>query len=203
MPQLGSDTHFTDSVAHAYGPTPYNQVAARLTMPDEGIITHVGMWLRSYQGATSMRLCLWAPDGSLLAQSASFTPSNASAGLGNSQRFERALQTPVTRGAGANVYVGVARNPNGGLQFDRRHGGDPQQYRTRQRDNWPGSMAGYDVVNGSRPCVWLQWEPGTPEVYVRRGGTWDRVDGVYVRRSGSWAKADSVSVRRSGSWTEV
>lgn len=202
MPTVGSTGHVSESAIFNDGKT-YNQYATLYQMPEDGVITRIGGWLAGYGGSCSFRFCLWSGGKSLLAQTALVTAASRSFGVGNSDKYEAAVSGGGYEvSAGTNLWVGWARNDNGGMQVDLDHNGAYTLIR-RYRDSWPGSMVDFDSVADRKLNIYFKYE-SNPDVFVRRSGSWDQVDGVYVRRSGSWEKVGTdVYVRRSGSWEKA
>lgn len=87
-----------------------NQVAARITMPSAGTITRLGAWLAGKDTGATVRLCVWNSSGTLLAQTNTFTATGRPFGTGNSDNYERDLQTPLDVNSGQVLYVGFSAN---------------------------------------------------------------------------------------------
>lgn len=93
------------------------QVAYKVTMPTDGTITAVGVWMAGYVSSVTAYCCVWNSSGTLVAQSASFTATGRSFGLGQSDLYYKTLTSPYAASSGQVLYIGFSRNPAGSAQW--------------------------------------------------------------------------------------
>jgi hypothetical protein len=190
------------------------QQAVRLTMPEHGLITHLGAYLRGVAGygSISYRLCVWKWDGAvsdqnrLLGQSALKSSSSGTFALGSLIKYTWPLEEPVDLPAGAVFLVGFATDTasgsaaqwgveSGGTKYSRDTGPPPGQA-------WPDNMKNC-YADSLALAAWVEAYAPVGAAWVRRSGAWVQADAVQVRRSGAWVDATSVQARRSGAWVDA
>lgn len=201
MPQLGSSSHQTDLAAWMSGTVNPNMFAKRLTMTEDGTLTRAGFWAAGYTGSVSTRAMVWSSGGTAIRDySSSFTMASHGAALGNSDKHDRALTQDYQADDGETLAVGYSRHPDGGSQHDMADSGTLYY---GEENAILTEMAPQSSTSGRSIVAWLKYDT-VPELYVRRSGSWQRVDDLLVRRSSSWQSVGpELYVRRSGSWDKV
>lgn len=204
MPIWGNDAepgfgwHAFSSSAHP------NQEAEALTLPDQRIrVLELGAWVGGWNGTCRIRLCAWAEDGTLLAQSAEQTiPNEGSGGEGQIARHTGALLVPYESEPGELIWVGFTRNRSDGHQIGT--GSTINQHfhgRAPYPDGDFGEVELY-VAQARRIGCWIEDYEPIATAHVYRSGAWTDPETV-VRRSAAWGDPESVQAYRSGAWTDA
>jgi len=130
----GATTHVSDSAQAQSGSTS-SHVAVNVLMPTitgGTRITKVSAYFAGYLGSCSARVCVWddvSGVGNLLAESSTFTASDASFSTGNSAQYNRSLSSPVAVASGDTIYAGFRHTSSGeGFQWDRDEGSGKNTY---------------------------------------------------------------------------
>jgi hypothetical protein len=191
------------------------QLAVRLTMPEHGLIHHIGAYLRGVAGYGSIayRLCLWKWDGAtsdtnrLLGQTALKSSSSGSFALGSLVKYTWPLEVPVDLPAGAIFMVGIATDTAAGSAAQwglatpgslyAKDSGPPAG------EPWPDNMKSCYLDGSGALSAWVDDYDPIGDAWVRRSGVWVQADAVQVRRAGVWTDAAGVQVRRAGAWTDA
>jgi len=117
MATIGNTSEPTYGQAYS-GLNTWTQVAYKVTMPTAGTLTYVGVWAAGKDGySPTTYCCVWNSGGTLVAQSASFSMTNRSYGLGQSDLYYKALTTPYAASSGQVLYIGFSRNPAAAAQW--------------------------------------------------------------------------------------
>lgn len=147
MPTLGSTAEPTDGQAW-FGVNSKNHHAIKVTMPSGGpwLVTRLGCWLSGQSETADVKLVVWALDGTILGQTAQHTAASRAFAVGNNEKVELDLVTPVEIAGGTQIFIGFARDPADQTQFGTRNG---VYRRDKYSASWPSTMTGYDqVANG-------------------------------------------------------
>lgn len=147
MPTLGSTAEPTDGQAW-FGLNSKNNHAIKVQLPWGGpwLVTRLGCWLSGQSETSDFKLVIWALNGTVLGQTAQDTAASRSFALGNNEKAEMDLITPVEIAGGTEVFIGFARDPQDNTQFGTRNG---VYRRDLASASWPAVMSGYDqVANG-------------------------------------------------------
>ena len=123
-----------------------NAVALKVTMPQAGTITHVGVWMAGYLSACTAKVCVWNSSGVLLGESNSFNAPGQSLATGHSAEEYHALQTPVDVNNGQVLYIGFVTDPAEARQWGVN--GTGTHYRDTDTGSWP-SNASFSSSSGS------------------------------------------------------
>jgi hypothetical protein len=185
----------------------YNQSAQLFTMPERGRIVTLGMWASAYGGNASARLVLWNSSGAVLGRSPTFTLVSRAVGIGNVDRYEETLESPVRLEAGVSFYAGISHDPSKSHQLTGRASGGPNHHFDNRRTTWPGTIVpndtgGHGFGDYTVGAYVADYQP-TPGAWVYRSGAWVEAESVSVYRSSAWTEAESVQLYRSGSWEDA
>lgn len=198
MPTVGQTTKPTASQEWFGGGQP-NQIAAFVTMPEAGRVTHVGVWAAGKDAGASAVTALWrGSDGALLRQSDAFTMVGKSFGLGQAEKYERALTATYDAAAAEVLGVGFSRNPSQAVQHGYEGAGSHRHHTT---SSWPAAIAGSD--HAGTIGAYLVYEVDTVgEVFMRRAGAWAQGQRLAVQRAGTRVDAETYA-RRGGLWVRA
>jgi len=188
------------------------QLAQRLTMPEDGQITSVGAWLRgvSGYGSIAFRLVVWAWDGSVsgtnrvLGQSAQLSASAAAFAIGSLEKRTAALESPVELAAGSQFLVGISSDTAGGTacQWGLATGGTHYAKDLQTANAWPAKMSNCYSESESL-SAWVENYDAVGAAWIWRGGAWVQADSVQIWRAGAWVPATSVQIWRGGAWVDA
>lgn len=190
------------------------QLAVRLTVPENARITHLGAYLRGVSGYGSIayRLCIWKWDGAtsdtnrLLGQSALKSSPEAGFSLGNLTKYTWPLETAVVLPAGAAIMVGISSDTAAGAAMQWGVDGSGTKYAQDSGppagDPWPDNMKNC-YSDTYALAAWVEAYSPVGAAWVFRSGAWVQAEGVQTYRSGAWADVDGVQVFRSGGWVDA
>lgn len=209
MAKLGTDTKPAFSF-HAFGGSGQtNQEAEALVLPAQRIrILTLGAWIGGWSSACKVALCLWANDGTILAQSDEFTVANeGTPGDGKASKYTADLLVPYeTATPGLTVKVGFTRDR------DDAHivlTGSTSNPHIHARGFYPpggpaGDLGGATAESSAtrRIGMWIENYEPMANAYVLRSGVWVRNTPKGLR-SGVWTEADAVKGHRTGSWVDA
>lgn len=209
MAQIGVSTKPSTTFYGYDGSAGPNQFAEKFTMPERGRITTLGMWAGGWNDAPSARLVLWDEDGVIIGQSAAFTVANRGVpATGAVDNYEKALEAAVEVEAGAIIYVGIGRQPEGAMQISLGPSGAAHEnWRYNSPGTpWPSNVgtweAGTPSPNTRRIGAYAIYDP-LANIKVYRGGVWVDAEKVQVLRGGIWVDAEAVQIRRAGAWVDA
>lgn len=147
------------------------QVAARVTMTEDGTLTHVGVWMNGKDATVTAYCCVWDNSGNLVAQSDSFTAADQPLGVGNSALYYKELDTPYEAESGDVLYIGFARNPSGAAQWG--HNSSGTHYRDDNTGSYPddASFSSSSGSIGAYATYTTNAVPTAPSITSPKGGT--------------------------------
>jgi hypothetical protein len=190
------------------------QLATRLTVPENARITHLGAYLRGVSGYGSIdyRLCIWKWDGAtsdtnrLLGQSALKNSPAAAFSLGNLTKYTWPLEAAVVLPAGANIMVGISSSTAAGAAVQWGVDGAGTKYAQDSGppagDPWPDNMKAC-YTDTYALAAWVEAYSPVGAAWVYRSGVWQQAESVQVYRSGAWADVEGVQVYRNGAWVDA
>jgi len=171
---FGSTSHVGES-AQASAASDRSQIATQLTMPEDGTITKVSIYLGGYNGDTpSVRNCVWTNGGSLLGYSAGYTVAARSFSNGNALQYNKPIAYPFFVGGGTSLKVGAMLvNDSEGWWWDRDDGSGKTQYLGSGNDFDPFAVTNTDTAH--KPNVFVTY---TYEIDSSVEGTMGKIVGV-------------------------
>jgi hypothetical protein len=191
----GNDTWVTNTGSN-------NQYAYKLTLPQDGIVSALNVYMAGSGGTCRTRLCLWTTGGTLLVAATQFTAGAGSGGV-NGQSFHRSTITPLLLSAG-DYYIGFWRNGADGAEWSYNAGSGTIHPSAPSAGvsnvGSPGSLNTGSSTTGQM-SAYLEYTPPGAQVYDGStwqdtpaycfdGTDWQLMDGIYVFDGSTWQLSD-------------
>lgn len=152
---LGSTSHVSDS-AKATSDNAESQFATPLTMPRDGRITKVSVYLAGYTGDAEVRNCVWNSSGSLLGRTPKYTAASRAFANGNSDKYNKDITT-ISVSSGQTIRVGAMLvSDTDAWQWDRDDGAGKTTYIGSGEDFDP--LQGIVTDSSHKPNVYITYE---------------------------------------------
>ncbi len=155
---LGSTSHVSDQATDRTG-SQYSQIATPLTFPAyKNIrITAVSVYMAGVSGySCTAKNAVWNTSGTLLRESAAYTPSKPAFAVGSSVHYDKALSAELAVASGATVWAGFLHSGSGDwIQWDQDTGSGLTE---KRGDGLDGSMTNISTFSGQKPNVYLTYK---------------------------------------------
>lgn len=169
-----------------------NQVGTLCACSVDGTIDTLTVYAAGDGSGADMVLCLWDSSGILLAQTAHFTSSTGSFGLGTQANQSAKLTTPYDVKSGRSYYIGFWRSPSDTVDYSTRTGSGtthkqgsditaPGNLNTNSVTEVLQAFATY-AVGGARVTQAGGSEP-VRVCYVTQGGGTETARNIYVKNA--------------------
>ncbi len=154
----GSTSHVSDQATDRTG-SQYSQIATPITLPSyKNIrIQTVSVYMAGVSGQTcTAKNAVWNTSGTLLRESAAYTPSKPAFAAGASVHYEKALTSELAVATGATVWAGFLHTASGDYaQWDQDLGSGNTE---KRGDGLDGSMTNISTFSGMKPNVYVTYK---------------------------------------------
>lgn len=196
------NTSITMQTYSFYGINVSNVLAAKIVMPEPGIITDLSQYYSAKSGinggSTTSRLCIWRfSDGVLLAQTADIVVGAGTGGIGGQSTRSGALTSPYTAQSGEELLIGLWRRAGHSHEWTEQNGGT--QYQATDSSNTvPNSSESFSSTSGTLLC----YATYTPiSAYADNGSAWQAAE-VWADNGSAWQKAE-VWADNGAAWERI
>jgi hypothetical protein len=155
---LGSTAHVSDTWTDRTGSL-YSQIATPLTFPARANIRiqTVSVYMAGVSGnSCTAKNAVWNTSGTLLRESAAYTPSKPAFGGGNSVHYEKSLTSELPVASGATIWAGFLHTVSGDwFQWDQDTGSGNTE---KRGDGLDGSMTNISTFSSLKPNVYVTYK---------------------------------------------